>query len=127
VIVAAKRSSIRGRKLDEFEREFDELLIPCLRRCAQGRWGLFGAYDRIKQQHPGMARRLSWPEADRLRELAAAILSSKAEFGAGDWCCEEFLRLCSLHRANDPGEPKLAASFLKQIEARRATPSSELR
>lgn len=125
--MAGKRGRIQERELDELEREFDELLIPCLQQSAQGRWGLFGAYDRVKQQNSGMARWLSWPEADRLRELAAAILNSKTEFGADHWSCEEFLRLCSLHGANDPGEPKLAASFLKQIEARRGDVLAELR
>jgi hypothetical protein len=125
--MARKRSGIQERKLDELEREFHELLIPCLKQCLHGRWGLFGAYDRVKRQNPGLARGLSWPEADRLRELATEIGNLKSEFGANNWMCEEFLRMCSLHGASDPGEPKLAETFLKQIEDRQTAPSSELR
>jgi hypothetical protein len=122
-----KRDRVRDRELVELEQEFHQLLIPCLQQCAQGRWGLFGIYDRVKQQNPGLAQALTWPEADRLKELAVVIGNLKCEFGANDWMCEEFHRISASHGANDPGEPKLAASFLKQIEERQATPHTELR
>jgi hypothetical protein len=122
-----KRDNIRDRRIEELEREFSELLIPCLQSCASGRWGLFGAHDRIKQQNPHPAAGLSWPEADYLRELAALIRNFKSEFGSNNWLCEEFLRRCSMHGANDPGEPKLAASFLEEIEQHETTRSAELR
>jgi hypothetical protein len=59
---------------------------------------------------------LGWPEADRLRELATTIRKMQQEFGGSNRRCEEFLRLCRLHGANDPGEPKLAAAFLAQLQ-----------
>ena len=124
--MAGKRDNIRDHGIEELELEFRELLLPCLQSCARGRWGLFGAYERIKQQNPNLAG-LSWLEADRLRELAALIKDFKSEFGSSNWLCEEFLRLCTMHGPNDPGEPKLAASFLTQIEQHETSRSSRLR
>jgi hypothetical protein len=110
-----KREKIQIHKLLILEAEFQELLIPCLQKCARGRWGLFGAYDRIKEDNPNLGRFLTWPEADRLRELAITIQTIRADSGERNDCCDEFLRLCALHRPNDPGEPKIAREFLDRI------------
>ena len=111
-----KREKIRIKKLQTLEAEFLELLATCLQQCARGRWGLFGAYDRIKEENPNLTRILTWPEADQLREHAISIQAIRAESGGRNECCDEFLRLCVLHRPNDPGEPKLAREFLDRIE-----------
>jgi hypothetical protein len=102
------------KKLEALEQEFQHSLIACLQQCALGRWGLFGTYD-----HLGEDRRYwEWPEADRLRELANSICETRKEFGEENQLCTEFLRLCTLHRANDPGEPTLATTFLQSLRSR---------
>jgi len=98
-------------KLEVLEAEFRELLVPCLQQCARGRWGLFGAYDRF----PEVKQWVDWSEANRLRELAVSIRTLRLESGERNELCEEFLKLCTLHRPNDPGEPKLATSLLNRI------------
>jgi len=110
----SRRDQVKFERLSQLEDEFKELLIPCLEQSARGRWGLFGAYDRF----PELARFVIWPEKDRLRELAISIRSIRSEVGERNELCEEFLETCTLHRANDPGEPKLASAFLERIKLR---------
>ena len=112
----SRRDKIQLRKLTALETEFRETLIPCLRECARGRWGLFGAYDHF----PGVNAWIRWPQKDRLHELAASIQAIREEFGERNPLCDEFLALCAMHRANDPGEPKLATVFLERIERQNA-------
>ena len=114
--MATKRQRIRNKELEALKAEFRDLLVPCLKKCARGRWGLFGAHDRIIQQNSNLSSAVAWPEAKKLRELASSIRTTLAHSGERDNLCDEFLRLCDLHKANDPGEPKLASSFLKEIE-----------
>ena len=109
-----KRDKIQVQKIQALEAEFQELLLPCLEQCARGRWGLFGAYD----QFPEVRVHINWPEVDRLRELAIAIRSIRAESGERYELSEQFLELCTFNRANDPGEPKLALAFLDRIRDR---------
>jgi hypothetical protein len=107
-----KRDKIRARELEAMEQEFQELLIPCLQTCAEGRWGLFGAYDAF----PGFE---NWsPGGNRLRELPKSIQAIRRESGGRSELCEEFLSLCTSHKPNDPSEPKLAKAFLERIENR---------
>jgi len=88
---------------------FSDQLIACLEECARGRRGLFVAYDHLGDEH-------TWPEADRLRELAAALQAILAQSEEADPLCDEFLDLCTIHGECDPGEPRLAREFLKRIE-----------
>ena len=88
---------------------FRDQLMACLQECAQGRHGLFVAYE-----HLGDDR--TWPEASRLRELAAALQSLLAQSEQRDPLCDEFLDLCTIHGEFDPGEPRLAREFLKRID-----------
>lgn len=102
-------------ELDQFEslnHAFREMLVPCLEECARGRHGLFG-----HRASSGMGADLAWPEAERARELALSIQSVLAQAGECNALCDEFLDLCSIHGENDPGEPRLARSFLKRIES----------
>jgi hypothetical protein len=108
----SKSQKIRESKLAELESEFDSLLLPCLRECARGRWGLFGQNDHVDPE----GRYWQWPEARRLRDLAQEIKLIQLEFGQGDTLSERFLHLCSLRGSNVPGEPKLAAELLAYIE-----------
>lgn len=106
----AKQDRIKARQLAELDTEFRALLIPCLQQCAGGRWGLFGAYDRF----PEIKQWLNWPQAERLRELAVSIRSMLVESGRQSELVEEFLRRCTFHGPNDPGEPKLAEALLEK-------------
>src|SRR5579859_7354625 len=87
---------------------FREQLLALLEECAHGRPGLFSEY-------PGDEER-RWPEAERLRELAAALQSIVAQEGERNALCDEFLDLCTIHGEGHPGEPRLARVFLARIE-----------
>jgi len=107
-----KRQKIREMRLTEKESEFLTLLESCLRGCAQGRYGLFGQNDHLDPE----GRYWRWPEAKRLKTLAEEIMSLCLEFGQTNERCERFLQLCSLRGPNVPGEPKLAAEFLANLD-----------
>ena len=107
-----RRARVQQRKLDELEGEFGPLLRACLRKCAQGRYGLFGQNDHLDPE----GRYWNWPDAKRLKELAVEIKSIRLDFGQPNLTCERFLQLCSLRGSNVPGEPKLAAMFLDEID-----------
>ena len=88
---------------------FHNQLLACLEECAHGRRGLFVEYEHLSDEH-------SWPEASRLRELAAALAGVLAQSGERDPLLDEFLDLCTIHGEYDPGEPRLAREFMKRIE-----------
>lgn len=90
---------------------FREQLLALLEECARGRRGLF-----TEHEHLGGDRDSGWPEAARLRELAAALQAISAQAGERNALTDEFLDLCSIHGENDPGEPRLARAFLRRIE-----------
>jgi hypothetical protein len=90
---------------------FRDQLLACLQECAHGRRGLFCEFE-----HLGEADERGWPEASRLRELAAALQAILAQAEERDALCDEFLDLCTIHGEYDPGEPRLAREFLKRIE-----------
>jgi hypothetical protein len=90
---------------------FRDQLLACLEECAHGRRGLFSEHE-----HLGGGEDRGWPEAARLRELAAALQSILAQSGERNALCDEFLDLCTIHGEYDPGEPRLARSFLARIE-----------
>jgi hypothetical protein len=98
-------------QLDALARVFHDQLVACLEECAHGRRGLFSAYE-----HLGGDEQSTWPEAARLRELAAALQSILAQAGEPSAICDEFLDLCTIHGESNPGEPRLARSFLARIE-----------
>ena len=106
-----KREKIRGAELEQLETEFRSLLIPCLEKCASGRWGLFGQNDSVDPE----GRYWNWPEATRLKELAREIEAIHKQFGTQNEDCDELLRLCSLRGSNISGESKLAAEFLHRL------------
>lgn len=87
---------------------FQQQLLALLEEAARGRLGLFGD-NQSGESSP-------WPEADRLRELAIALQAIFAQSGERNALCNEFLDLCTIHGENDPGEPRLARTFLARIE-----------
>jgi hypothetical protein len=107
-----KRQRIRETRLAEIECEFRPLLLSCLRECAQGRYALFGQNEHLDPQ----GRYWGWPEAKRLKVLAQEIRSVRMELGQVNENCERFLQFCSLRGSNVPGEPRLAAEFLADLE-----------
>jgi hypothetical protein len=104
---------IESEQLEPLTQAFREQLMACLEECAAGRWGLFTDFEHVSEE---VARHRAWPEAARLRELAFALQSILAQSEESDALCDQFLDLCSIHGENDPGEPKLARAFLKEIE-----------
>jgi hypothetical protein len=112
------RKNAKAERLANLERDFAPLLKLCLNECAQGRWGLFGRND-----SPEIRRYHEWAEADLLKEMAGEIVEMRGEFGIPNALVERFLYYLSLKGPNDPGEPKLAAAFLEEINfARFMTP-----
>ena len=93
---------------------FHDQLHACLEECAHGRRGLFSTTEYLGEA----AQHLPWPEAERLRELAAALQSILAQSEEQDTQVDQFLDLCSIHGESDPGEPKLARAFLAEIKTR---------
>ena len=98
-------------QLDSLNTAFRDGLLDCLEECARGRRGLFVAYE-----HLGDEDERGWPEADRLRQLAAALQALSAQAGERNALCEEFLDLCTIHGEYDPGESRLARAFMSRIE-----------
>lgn len=90
---------------------FRDQLLACLQECSHGRRGLFSEYE-----HLGGEDAVGWPEASRLRQLAAALQSILAQQDERNALCDEFLDLCTIHGESDPGESRLAREFLKRIE-----------
>jgi hypothetical protein len=99
-------------QLDKLAKVFCVQLMACLDECARGRRGLFSSYEPLG----GAAEGDSWPEAAQLRELALALQGVFAQQEARNALCDEFLDLCSIHGESDPGERRLARSFLERIE-----------
>lgn len=89
---------------------FREQLLALLEECARGRRGLFSAYEHLGGEDGG------WPEAERLRELAAALQTLMAQDEERNALCDEFLDLCTIHGESHPGEARLARAFLERIE-----------
>ena len=108
-----KATRVRQARIEAMESEFDSLLLACLAECAKGRWGLFGQNLHLDPED----RYWSWPEARRLRSLASEIQLESLDTGQVHPLCEKSLSLCDLDGSNVPGEPRLAASFLKEIGA----------
>lgn len=99
-------------QLDNLAKVFCAQLMACLDECARGRRGLFSSYEPLGGEAGGDA----WPEAARLRELALALQGIFAQQEERNALCDEFLDLCSIHGESDPGERRLARSFLERIE-----------
>lgn len=104
------REAMDPHELDALSRVFSEQLLACLDECARGRRGLFSAPVGEDEKET------TWVEAARLRELALALQSLRAQEGERNALCDEFLELCTIHGESHPGERKLARIFLERIE-----------
>lgn len=114
---------MESNQLDALTAAFRDQLLACLEECAHGRRGLFSEAGHLGGEEP------DWPEAARLRELAAALQPILSREGAQAGCprspgfgdlglalLDEFLDLCSIHGEANPGEPRLAREFLRRID-----------
>jgi len=102
---------MESEQIESLTGAFRDQLLALLEECAQGRHGLFS-----ERAHLGAEEEQGWPEAERIRELAAALQSVLAQSGERSALCDEFLDLCTIHGESDPGESRLARAFLKRIE-----------
>lgn len=96
--------------LDGLAKAFSEQLMACLDEAAHGRKGLFSTLVNDEEEGAG------WPEAERLRELAMALQSVFAQQEERYALADEFLDLCTMHGEYNPGDRRLARSFLERIE-----------
>jgi hypothetical protein len=104
-------------RLEQAKKEFETLLRACLPECARGRWGLFGQRERMHGEE--FAKRYySWPEADKIVELAEEIdmLRRSLKDSSPFPLLEKFLDLRSLVGPGVLTEPKLALQFLQQLK-----------
>jgi hypothetical protein len=108
----SESSEIGSEHFEALDTAVRDLLIPLLEECARGRNGLFGQSDHGGDESGGAP----WPEAEQVRALALTVQSTLAQSGEHNAFCDEFLDLCTIHGENDPGEPRLARSFLARIE-----------
>jgi hypothetical protein len=108
----SKKARIQQARLEGLEMEFHSLLLACLTECSKGRYGLFGQNSHLDPED----RYWSWPDAKRLRTLASEIRSERSAAGEKNPVCEKFLQLCEVKGSNALGEPKLAASFLEEMQ-----------
>ncbi len=109
----SSRQSKAEARLTQLETEFVQKLTAALRDCAKGRWGLFGQNDHLL--------RLKSP-APEFIALGEAIRGLRAELGFSEPFAlyERFLHYRAMRGANVPGEPKLAAALLAELEDRPA-------
>lgn len=117
------RDAMEATQLDELNRVFADQLLACLEECARGRHGLFSDLT-LTGEDEGER---SWPEAERLRELAAALQAILNQSEERNALCDEFLDLCTMHGESHPGEPRLARQFLGRIERGEVGQQSEER
>ncbi len=108
------------RKLNALEAEYAATLKAALKKCADGRWGLFGQNDSALEQLGKYARaRLVSPEAEELLELGSQIgrLRSKLGYTEPFTLHERLVSIRSSKNANTPGEPTLAREWLDEMFA----------
>jgi len=107
-----KKELVHRTRMTALGAEFNSLLLACLRECASGRWGLFGQNELADPED----RFWTWPQAMRLREIALELQADGFQDEEIRSMCNKFLCLCDLRGPNIPGEPRLAAALLNEIE-----------
>lgn len=98
-----------AQQLEGLECEYRSCLGKALTDCAAGRWGLFGHNDHTGSMTPP-------PELDELRALARTIDRLRERIGDGPFQLhQEFEAARGRAGQNDPGEPKQAEFWLRQL------------
>ena len=105
------RDEMAASDLEMLASAFTEQLLACLDECARGRKGLFSDVALLSEDEERV-----WPEAARLRDLALALQGIFTQQEQRNALCDEFLDLCSIHGESNPGERRLARTFLERIE-----------
>ncbi|HRO32556.1 MAG TPA: hypothetical protein PLQ03_04005 [Brevundimonas sp.] len=100
-------------RLAALEAEYRSLLIPALRACAAGRWGLLNDVD---PADPVMAR-LRPPEAEALEALGDRIASLRLTLGVAEAfpLHQRLMHERGLRGDNIPGEPRRARLWLTEL------------
>jgi hypothetical protein len=98
-------------------------LTAALKECAVGTWGMFGQNDGVIELQPK-------PLRDMLRSTVAAHLIGDGEsirglrqqlgFAEPFLPFERYLHFRQMHAANSPGEPKLAAQLLAELDIKQS-------
>jgi hypothetical protein len=93
------------------EAEFRARLIEELRRCEQGRWGLFG-----QNSHLDIPARLK-PQTPELDRLGAEIEQMRNDLGLTEPFAlhDRLLKARGRKTENDLGEARLAAIWLREL------------
>ena len=103
------------RQLKLLEEEFRGKLASALKDCAAGQWGLFGRNESrmARDEH----ERFYGSQGRKLLELGEEIMARRRAAGvSGDLpLFTKFKEYRSMRGANDPGEPKLAQNFLREL------------
>lgn len=110
--------SSQERQLEALEAEYMALLTTALKRCADGRWGLFDQNDPVLERLGKRPQeRLSSPEAAELLKLGSQVERPRNKLGYTEAfpLHERLLRMRSSSNANLPGEPKLARAWLQEF------------
>lgn len=111
-------------QLHTLEEQFSTKLIPALRECAGGRWGMFGRYDDvIAGQGNDIGEMLKSKAAEELLEAGEEIERLRRELGFTEPFrpFKRFLEYRRMRGSNVPGEPKLAVQFLEELGVERAS------
>jgi hypothetical protein len=103
-------------ELTGLETRFEALLLASLRRCEQGRWGMFGTNDSVYASFPALAERLKSKDGTDLLIESIDRLRTRLGYTEPNSLCKRFLDYRRKRGSNDLGEPKLAAKFLAEIE-----------
>lgn len=98
-----------SRELRSLEAEYEAVLKRALSDCANGRWGLFGQNEHIRQVNPPS-------ELVALRSLAQEIERLRQRLALGPFSLhEEFEAERGRVGPNDVGEPRLARAWLDRL------------
>jgi hypothetical protein len=105
------RDELGPEQLNPLNDAFRNQLMACLEECAHGRQGLFSDLKYVGDEEGH-----NWPEAAQLRKLALGLQGILTQQNQRNALCDEFLDLCSIHGEYNPGERRLARTFLDRIE-----------
>lgn len=108
----ASRRAACEKELATLEAKFSAQLVDALRKSAAGRWGLFGPGEALVYNPRTWVK-----EINALRDLGGEIEALRAKLGHGSFPLNQrYLHFSKRRGPNDPGDPKLAAEFLREIE-----------
>lgn len=113
------RTSRRDRaelQLRAFEEQFLNDLVAALRRCAAGKWGMFGQNDHLASES-SLLESVYTATAGKLMNKGQEITQMRRKLGYNEPFppFERYLHYREMQSANSPGEPKLATQLLAEL------------